>query len=145
MDPYSQILENKYRVKKLQKRVDALFLRLDAQTHRISGNREAFVELEVGLESRIDALERSKETPEAPQELGMRVYTVHRDGTKQSFRNVTEVHYRPARDHLVAFESDIHGAGCTYSLVGLVHGQQTSPIDVVEFEVFPETDLAEAF
>ena len=127
MDPYSQILENKQRIAALRRRVS------DGELAHGT------------LESRIDALERSKETPEAPQELGMRVYTVHRDGSLQCFRNVTEVHYRFGKGCMVSFDSDIHGAGCTYNLGGLVHGQQTSPIDVVEFEVFPETDLAEAF
>lgn len=59
-------------------------------------------------------------------------------------RNVTEVHYNykypgGVLPNRVAFESDIHGTGITYSLSG------DGVIRIVEFEVTPETEMAEAF
>ena len=128
MDPYSQILENKYRVKKLFS-ISSVFARRLLE-----------------LQERVNTLEVPKEQKkEAPQELGMRVYVNHRDSSLQIFRNVTEVHYRYGRGKRVAFESDIHNTGVNYGLVGLDSVHLPSPLDVVEFEVFPETYIAEAF
>lgn len=73
---------------------------------------------------------------------GMKVTSKHSNGTEQVFRNVTEIHYRYPSDEgkKVAFESDIHGTGCTYHL-----HWKNSPLAVVEFEVTPETVLANEF
>jgi hypothetical protein len=51
---------------------------------------------------------------------------------ERTFRNITEVHYRPERENdIVAFESDIHGTGYTMPVE-----------DVDEMEVRPDTELA---
>ena len=59
----------------------------------------------------------------------------------ETLRNATEVHYNYRRRNkfgpgevMIAFESNIHGTGITYRLA-----------TVVEFEVVPETELAESF
>ena len=55
-------------------------------------------------------------------------------------RNVTEIHYNynhgvlKTPDYRVAFESNVHGTGITYSAS-----------DVVEFDATPETEKANAF
>ena len=63
----------------------------------------------------------------------------------QELRNVTEVHYHYPRVGgdprvRVAFESDIHGSGITYATEG-----QGEIIELIEFEVRPDTELAEEF
>ena len=55
----------------------------------------------------------------------------------QVYRNVTEVHwnYRPDLSfQRVAFESDVHGTGVTWQCNR-----------IAEFEVVPETEIAETF
>ena len=56
----------------------------------------------------------------------------------QIYRNVTEVHWNYPRiassSRHVAIESDIHGTGITWD-IDWIH----------EFEVVPETEIAEAF
>lgn len=57
---------------------------------------------------------------------------------KQTLRNVTEIHYNypsvAGMGTMIAFESHVHAAGVTYPMS-----------DVVEFEVFPETEKAKGF
>ena len=55
----------------------------------------------------------------------------------QVLRNVTEIHYgypSVQKRKRIAFESDIHGTGCTYEVN-----------DINEFEATPETEKAENF
>jgi len=63
---------------------------------------------------------------------------------RQVLRNVTEIHYRyprPGGDlrKRVAFESNIHRTGITYSVEG------GGILEIIEFEAVPETELAEEF
>ena len=70
-------------------------------------------------------------------ELGMKVKVRFYQQETVNYRNITEVHYRyPTTLGIarVALESDIHGTGATLDLC-----------DVAEFEVYLETELAEAF
>jgi hypothetical protein len=67
---------------------------------------------------------------------GMRVEVTFRHGTKETFRNVTEIHYgykSPIKITMpqIAFESNIHGTGTTYYLD-----------TITEFVVTPETEIA---
>jgi hypothetical protein len=73
---------------------------------------------------------------EETMNFGMKVIIVFKEGTGTILRNVTEVHYRyPGLDKKrIAFESDAHGTGVTYSVD-----------DIEEFEVFQETEEAEEF
>lgn len=72
--------------------------------------------------------------------LGMRV-TVKFTGERFSditnpssvYRNVTEIHYQ-YRQGMIAFESDIHGAGTTWPLK-----------DIREFEALAEKEQAETY
>ena len=50
-----------------------------------------------------------------------------------TYRNVTEIHYQ-YRAGMIAFESDVHGTGITWSLS-----------NVREFEALAENEEAEAF
>jgi len=74
-------------------------------------------------------------------EFGMNVkIKFHEGGTfgkaNTTLYNVTEVHYNyPSLDNnRVAFESDVHGTGCTYDCT-----------DIHEFEVTPATKRHDAF
>ena len=68
--------------------------------------------------------------------FGMRVMARHAAFGRMEFHNVTEVHYKyPSLDkNRVAFESNIHGTGATYS----TH-------NILEMEIVPETELAPEF
>jgi hypothetical protein len=71
--------------------------------------------------------------------FGMKVRLVHKlcgYPYEETLHNVTEVHYRypSLLGDKVAFESDIHGTGITYYIA-----------DVCEFEVRPETEIADEF
>lgn len=69
--------------------------------------------------------------------LGFRVFIRFKDGTEDTFRNVTEIHYNfkpAARKNRIAFESSIHATGSTYDIS-----------DIAEFEALRETEKAEAF
>ena len=70
-----------------------------------------------------------------PRSFGMKVKALFNDGRQESYNNVTEVHYRhgPYKD-CTAIESNIHGTGANIL---------NSTID--QFEIFPQTELAESF
>ena len=72
--------------------------------------------------------------------LGFSVRTLFKNGDEITYRNVTEIHYNYSSiiemygTVWIAFESMIHGTGCTFKME-----------DITEFEAKTETEKAEDF
>jgi hypothetical protein len=70
------------------------------------------------------------------ENFGIKVSVTFKNGRKETFRNVTEIHYNyrtALDDKRIAFESDIHSTGNTYSIS-----------EIEEFETAPETEKQES-